>query len=56
MGHFRVENSNLIRFWEDKWIGDSTLKDQYPNLYNIVRKKSAIIADVFNTRPLNVSF
>jgi hypothetical protein len=56
MGHFRVQNGTLIRFWEDKWIGDSALKDQYPNLYNIVRKKSMTIADVFSTRPLNVSF
>jgi hypothetical protein len=51
-----VQNGTLIRFWEDKWIGDSALKDQYPNLYNIVRKKSATIAYVFSTRPLNVSF
>jgi hypothetical protein len=56
MGHFRVQNGTLIRFWEDKWIWDSALKDQYPNLYNIVRKKSATITDVFSTRPLNVSF
>jgi hypothetical protein len=29
---------------------------QYPNLYNLVRKKSAIIQSVFSTTPLNVSF
>jgi hypothetical protein len=34
----------------------NALKEQYPNLYNIVRRKNTIIADVFQTRPLNVSF
>jgi hypothetical protein len=56
MGNFKVQDGSQIRFWEDKWLGVNTLKDQYPNLYNIVRKKSVTIADVFSTRPLNVSF
>ena len=29
---------------------------QYPNLYNIVRKKHATVADVFSAIPLNISF
>jgi hypothetical protein len=37
-------------------LGASTLKDQYPNLYNIVRKKSATVANIFSSRPLNDSF
>jgi hypothetical protein len=28
----------------------------YPNLYAIVRKKKAIVSDVFRTTPLNVAF
>jgi hypothetical protein len=32
------------------------LKNQYPNLFNIVRKKQATVADVLNSTPLNVSF
>jgi hypothetical protein len=39
-----------------KWVGANNLKDQYPNLYNIIRKKSATISDIFSTRPLNISF
>jgi hypothetical protein len=34
----------------------NTLKEQYPNLYNIARKKNATISDIFSTRPLNISF
>jgi hypothetical protein len=39
-----------------KWVGANNLKDQYPNLYNIIRKKSTTISDIFSTRPLNISF
>jgi hypothetical protein len=55
-GNFILQNGAHIRFWEDKWRGDSTLKEQYPNLYNIVRNKSATVANIFSTRPLNISF
>jgi hypothetical protein len=56
MGNFILQDGKQIRFWEDRWLGASTLKDQYPNLYNIVRKKSATVANIFSSRPLNVSF
>jgi hypothetical protein len=36
--------------------GAATLKEEYPNLYNIVMKKSATVAEIFSTMPLNVSF
>jgi hypothetical protein len=50
-----LQDGKQIRFWEDMWDA-STLKDKYHNLYNILRKKSATIADIFIPRPLNVSF
>jgi hypothetical protein len=56
MGKFRLRDGMHIRFWEDKWCGTEPLNVQYPNLYNIVRKKSVTMAEVFSTRPLNVSF
>jgi hypothetical protein len=56
MSNSKLQDGKQIRFWEDKLLGDSSLKEQYPSLYNIVLKKSAIIADIFSTRPLNVSF
>jgi hypothetical protein len=56
MGNFKLQDGKQIRFWEDKWLGDNTLKEQYLNLYNIVQKKSATVAKNFSTRPLNVSF
>jgi hypothetical protein len=32
------------------------LKTQYPNLYNIVQRKNATVAEIFSTRPLNILF
>jgi hypothetical protein len=29
---------------------------QYPNLFNIVRRKSSTVAEIFSSRPLNISF
>jgi hypothetical protein len=56
LGSFILKNGTRIRFWEDRWLGLQPLMTQYPSLYNIARKKSATVASVFETVPLNVSF
>ena len=35
-----------IRFWHDRWIGDNTLKDLYPELYVCSAVKDACISEV----------
>ena len=55
-GSFSIRDGSEIRFWEDIWLGQSTLKEQYPALYSIVRNKSDTIAKVLDTFPPNVSF
>ena len=35
-----------IRFWHDRWIGDNTLKNLYPNLYVCSAVKDAFISEV----------
>jgi hypothetical protein len=47
-GLFQLNNGTQIRFWEDKWIGNHAFKDQYPSLYNIVRRKSDTVAKVLS--------
>ena len=37
-------------------MGNFSLKDQFPQLYNLVRRKNTMVASVFSTVPLNVSF
>jgi hypothetical protein len=56
MWSFIIQDGKEIRFWEDIWLGNTTLKVQYPNLFNIVQKKSVIVVEIFSSRPLNVSF
>ena len=55
-GNFRLQDGKHVRFWEDKWLGMSSLKEQYPNLYNIVRRKNAMVADIMSFVPFNISF
>jgi hypothetical protein len=43
-------------FWEDNWLGNATLREQYPTLYNIVCHKSDTIVAVMATSPPTVSF
>jgi hypothetical protein len=56
MGNFNIHDGRQTRFWEDSWLGITPLNQQYPNLYNIVRRRNATVADIFSSRPLNVSF
>ena len=55
-GSFSIRDGSEIRFWKDKWLGQSSLREQYPALYAIVRNKSDTIAKVLGTSPPNVSF
>jgi hypothetical protein len=54
-GTFTIRNGSQVRFWEDIWLGTSTLCDQYPCLYHIAIYKHVSVAYVFNTLPLNLS-
>ncbi|WVZ96321.1 hypothetical protein U9M48_041976 [Paspalum notatum var. saurae] len=56
LGRFKLVIGNQLRCWEDKWLGNHAFKHVYPNLFNIVRKKHATVADVFRSSPLNISF
>jgi hypothetical protein len=53
---FKVNNGTNTRFWEDRWVGNFKLKDHFPSLYNMTRKKGSSLAYFFRTVPLNVSF
>jgi hypothetical protein len=56
LGSFSIKDGSEIRFWEDRWLGATTLREQYPALYNIVRLKGDTIAKVLETSPPNVAF
>ena len=45
MVSFKIGNENKVRFWEDRWAGDNTLKDQFPSLFRISTFSSRPISD-----------
>jgi hypothetical protein len=47
-GRFWVGDGRATRFCVDKWILNTPLKDWFPNLYNIVRRKNVLVKDVMN--------
>ena len=55
-GSFAIKNGSETRFWEDQWLGQTTLREQYPALYDIVRYKGDTLAKVMGSSPPNVSF
>jgi hypothetical protein len=56
LGKFSIRVGSEIRFWEHKWLGTTTLRDQYPALYNIIHHKGDTIAKVMASSPPDVTF
>ena len=46
-----MEDGSQIRFWEDKWLGDETLMDQYLDLFRIVHGKHDTMAHILSSIP-----
>jgi hypothetical protein len=55
-GTFIIKDGSQVRFWEDIWIGNKTLREQYPSLYNIARHKQDVVAEVLGVDPHNLSW
>jgi hypothetical protein len=56
LGSFSIKDSLEVWFWEGKWLGNDTLREQYHALYSIVRHKGDTIAKVMENSPLSVMF
>jgi hypothetical protein len=55
-GTFTINDGSQIRFWEDNWLDNVPLCEQYPALYNIVHRKSDTIPTEKTTSPPDVTF
>jgi hypothetical protein len=55
-GCCQVGNGQTTRFWEDKWLNNTPLREQFPNIFNIVRNKTSLVAEVLSHANLNLSF
>jgi hypothetical protein len=56
LGSFSIKVGSKIRFWEEKLLGNATLREQYPALYSIIRHKGDTIAKVMGNSPPSVTF
>jgi hypothetical protein len=56
MGKFTGGDGSQTRFWDNTWIDNTPFKSHNPSLYKIVWKKSATVATVLRSNPLNVAF
>jgi hypothetical protein len=45
-GSFRIMNGKKTRFWLDMWLGNHPLKDRFPIMFNIVRRKQDSVAKI----------
>jgi len=55
-GTFTIKNGSQVKFWEDIWLENRPLRQQYPQLYNIVRKKQDMVGQVLSTPQPNLSW
>jgi hypothetical protein len=56
-GFFKVGTEDSVQFWEDTWLDNTSLAQQYPSLYNIMqRKKNVSVAIVLAQTPINITF
>jgi hypothetical protein len=55
-GSFSIREGSEIRFWEYKWLESTSLREQYPALYAIVRHKGDTLAHVLGSNPPNATF
>jgi hypothetical protein len=56
LNSFSIKDGSEVRFWEDKSLGNATLREQYPALYSIVRHKGDTITKVMENSPPSVAF
>jgi hypothetical protein len=53
---WKVGDGKKIKFWEDNWLGNSSLAIQFWDLYTIVNEKTSTIADLWDGRDLKCTF
>jgi hypothetical protein len=47
-GSFTIGNGESARFWEDTWMGNLPLAQQYRSLYTIAQRKQVSVASVLS--------
>ena len=45
---FSVGNGRRVRFWRDRWCGDSPLCESFPSFFSLSAEKEVGVADVWD--------
>jgi hypothetical protein len=53
---WKVGDGKKIKFWEDNWLGSSSLAIQFWDLYSIVNEKTSTIAEMCDGHNLKCTF
>jgi hypothetical protein len=53
---WKVGNGRKIKFWEDNWLGETSLAIQFWEIYSIVNEKTSSIADLWDGKNLKCTF
>ena len=57
MGYsWKIGDGKSVRFWEDRWFGNSSLDVQFWPLYNIVNEKGMVVAEAWDGFDLKFTF
>ena len=54
--HWKIGNGQRVRFWEDNWLGTSSLAIQFWRLYEIVNEKIGTVCDLWDGTNLKCTF
>ena len=53
---WKIGDGKKVKFWEDNWLGNSSLAIQFWDLYVIVNEKNSTIADLWDGNELKCTF
>lgn len=53
---WKIGNEREVKFWEDNWLGQSSLAIQFWDLNTIVNEKTATVADLWDGVELKCTF
>ena len=51
---FKVGNGSKVRFWEDDWVGETSLEALFPSLFRLSSLKSRPISEFYNHSSLSL--